>query len=716
MHGSVSSSTSAVQTGTRGITSAARSHSPARTVRIALLLLAVLASAWVAIAVVNTPSQVPSVWPAGGVVAGLLLTSPRPLRSWLAGSSVLLILVAYLAQGYDLLPSLGYSASFVAAAWLVRSRLVSGLGGRRAALRDSGDVSRFVGAITIGSLIAGAGYGLTDWAAGAGNPWLGALGAFGANAAALMILLPLFLETVRFEPLAGPRERVVLAGLTLGTTLSLFVRSDVPPVVFAVMPMFAWHAFRGTLREATLLLTLVATIGSAASVLEIGPIWGLGEWYGLSPELVGGVLQLFLLDCGLILLPLSVMVTQQRMSAARADAERETLQRLVASATGTAIIAIGPDGRVTLFNPGAEAILGYSSDEVVGRRPDMFHPEDELRHQASRLRALPTFADICRASVATMDTNRLWLFRRKDGEERILRMTLTAVPGQSGELSGYLATAEDVTEREKSHRAMLLTVQHQRTAVERLQELERVKGDFVSTVSHELRTPITSIIGYTELLEDGLVGELSDSQREVIDRVDRNGRRLLLLVEDLLTLSQIESSALKIEPVVTDIRSVVTNAHAALEETLAKRSLDVIVSTPPEPVVHHGDPVQLERMVANLLTNAIKFTPDGGTVEVSLRSDGEFSEIMVKDDGMGITEDDQSRLFTRFFRSTPATEQAIQGTGLGLTIVQAIVALHGGRIAVSSAYGQGTTVTVTIPRVALVAREPVVPAVISATA
>jgi PAS domain S-box-containing protein len=723
---SVSSTTSAAQTGSRDSSSpegpaperrtrATVDTRTARTLRIGLLLLAVLVCAWAAIAVVNSPSQVPSVWPAGGVVAGLLLTSPRAIRPWLAGSSVLLVLVAYLAQGYDLLPSAAYSISFVAAAWVVRGRLVHDLGGRRAALRDSGDVSRFVGAITSGSLVAGVGYGLTDWAAGAGNPLLGALGAFGANAAALMVMLPLFLETVRFEPLAGPRERVVQAVITLGTTLLLFLSSDIPPVVFAVMPMFAWHAFRGTLREATLLLTLVAAIGSTASVLEVGPIWGLGERYGLPPEIVGGVLQLFLLDCGLILLPLSVMVTQQRMSAARADNERETLQRLVASATGTAIIALGPDGRITLFNPGAEAVLGYSSEEVVGRRPDMFHPDDELSHQAARLRAEPTFADICRASAAAGDTNRLWLFRRKDGEERILRMTLTAVPGEDGELTGYLATAEDVTEREKAHRAMLLTVQHQRTAVERLQELERVKGDFVSTVSHELRTPIASIIGYTEVLEDGLVGELTDAQLEVVDRVDRNGRRLLLLVEDLLTLSQIESSALKIEPVVTDIRSVVTNAHASLASVLSNRRLDVVVSTPDEPVVHHGDPVQLERMVTNLLTNAVKFTPDGGTVEVMLHSDGELSEIVVKDDGMGITLDDQSKLFTRFFRSNEATEQAIQGTGLGLTIVKAIVALHGGRISVSSAYGQGTTVSVMVPRVALAAQPSAVPTTRSAT-
>ncbi|MCW2760731.1 MAG: domain S-box protein [Marmoricola sp.] len=707
MYGEISSSTSAWQTGALTAVGTdqririAPSTPTARTVRVWLLLLAVFVSAWASLAFVNTPSQVPGLWPAGGVIAGLLLTSPTRTRPWLLPASLLLILAAYVVHGYDVLPALGYSASFVAAAWLVRQRLAAGHGGRRAALRDAGDVSQFVGAITTGSLLAGAGYGLTDWVVGQGNPLLGALGAFGANAAALMVLLPLFLKAVVFKPLAGPRERVLQAVLTLGTTIAVFFSTDIPPVVFAVMPMFAWHAFRGTLREATVLLTLVAVIGSTASMLEIGPIWELGARYGLQPEIVAGILQLFLLDCGLILLPLSVMVTQQRMSADRADAGRETLQRLVASATGTAIIATGPDGRITLFNPGAEAMLGYTSEEVLGRRPDMFHPEDELRHQASRLHALPTFADICRASIAAEDGNRLWLFLRRDGEERIMRMTLTGVPDESGELSGYLATAEDVTEREHAHRAMLLTVQHQRTAVERLQELERVKSDFVSTVSHELRTPITSIIGYTELLEDGLVGELTAAQNEIIDRVDRNGRRLLLLVEDLLTLSQIESSALKIDPVVTDIRSVVTNAHGSLAPSLAGRSLDVSVSTPRDPVVHHGDPVQLERMLTNLLTNAVKFTPDGGNVEVALHSDGELSRIVVSDTGVGITKEDQTKLFTRFFRSDSSTEQAVQGTGLGLTIVQAIVALHGGKVGVSSTHGQGTTVTVTLPRVAV---------------
>ncbi len=668
--------------------------------RIALLLVVVLACAWVAIASVEQKGRVPAIWPAGGVLAGLLLISPRRLRPSLAAAGLVLIVVPFLVYGYSWMVAGGFGLSFVGAAWVATERLTIGLGGRRPALRDQGDVSRFVGAIALGSVVAGLGCALTTKLVGDGTPALSALGAFGSNTAAMIVLLPLFVEVISFRPVAGPRERIVQAFLTLGTTLLVFLSTEAPPVIFAVMPMFAWHAFRGTLREATVLLTIAAAIGSTFTALHTGPIWGLGPRYGLAPEVVSGVLQLFLIDCGLILLPLSVMVTQQRISAARADTERETLQRVVTSATGVAIIATGRDGGIALFNPGAELMLGFYADEVIGKRPDLFFPQRELRRQAHILQSLPTFADICRASVARGDANRLWRFRRSDGEIRTMRMTLTAMPGEDGELSGYLATAEDVTEREAAQRAMLTTLEHQRTAVERLRELERVKGDFVSTVSHELRTPITSIIGYTELLEDGSVGALSESQRGIVDRVDRNGRRLLLLVEDLLTLSQIESSSLKIQPVVIDICAVVRDAHQALAVMLRSRELDVLLDLPDEPIVHHADPVQLQRMMTNLLTNAVKFTPDGGTVEVCLTSDGEYTEIVVRDDGVGIPQEDQAKLFDRFFRSTVASERAVQGTGLGLTIVQAIVALHGGQIGISSADGDGTVVSVYLPRLA----------------
>ncbi len=671
----------------------------ARAVRTGLLLLGVFLSAWLTLSVVDTASLVPAIWPAGGLAAGLLLTSSRHRRPRLVTVVFALVVAAHLVAGYGWAVALGFSTSWTASAWLVPRLLRRGLEGRRVALLDQSDVSRLVAAIAAGSLVAGGGCGLTTWVTGHGNPWLGALGGFGADAAALMVLLPLFLETLSFEPLAGARERAVQAGLTVATTVVVFVSTDTLPVIFAVMPMFAWYAFRGTLRGATVLLGVVGVLGTVLSdVVGVGPIQSLVARHTVAPEVAHGVLQLFLLDCGLILLPLSAMITQQRMSAARADREHENLRGLVQSATGTAIIATGREGRIEVFNPGAEAMLGYLEEEVLGELPDVFHPPEELRRHAARLRALPNLADISRASVAAGERNQLWRCLRQNGEERSMRMTITAIHGERGELTGYLTTAEDVTEREHAQQALLLTLEHQRTAVDRLRDLERVKGDFVSTVSHELRTPITSIIGYTEVLGDGLVGELSLSQQEIVDRVDRNGRRLLLLVEDLLTLSQIESSALKIEPVLTDMRTVVTNAHETIGPLLTHRSLEVSVLLPTRPVVHRGDPVQLERMLVNLLTNAVKFTPDGGRVELRLRSVGESTEVVVSDTGMGIPEDDQAKVFTRFFRSSAATDQAIQGTGLGLTIVKAIVALHGGEIAVESAQGRGTTVTVALPR------------------
>ena len=208
----------------------------AHVLRTSLLLTGVFTSAWLSLAVVDTESLVPSIWPAGAFTAGLYLTSPKRLRPRLLASCFGLMLLAHLLAGYDWRVALGFTASSIAASWLVRPLLVRGLDGRRAALLDQGDVSRLIGAIALSSLVAGAGCGLTAWATGNGSPWLGSLGAFGATAAALMILLPLFLETLRFEPLASSRERIIQGVLTLGTTTAVFASTNVPLVIFAVMP------------------------------------------------------------------------------------------------------------------------------------------------------------------------------------------------------------------------------------------------------------------------------------------------------------------------------------------------------------------------------------------------------------------------------------------------------------------------------------------------
>ncbi|RYP88588.1 hypothetical protein EKO23_01475 [Nocardioides guangzhouensis] len=257
--------------------------------------------------------------------------------------------------------------------------------------------------------------------------------------------------------------------------------------------------------------------------------------------------------------------------------------------------------------------------------------------------------------------------------------------------------AEDTRQREATHRALVAALDHERSAVDRLRELERVKGDFVATVGHELRTPITSMVGYLELLEDGVAGELTDGQLDLLGRVQRNARRLHLLVEDLLMLSEIEARRMTITRVPTDLCAVVRRAYDAARPLVEGRTLEVSLKVPDQPVPHDCDPDQLERALLNLLSNAVKFTRDGGRVEIRLEVRGPHAEVVVSDTGIGILAHEQEHVFTRFWRSSVAYDEAIQGTGLGLVIAQAIVTHHDGRIAIASEEGAGTTVTTTLP-------------------
>jgi len=233
--------------------------------------------------------------------------------------------------------------------------------------------------------------------------------------------------------------------------------------------------------------------------------------------------------------------------------------------------------------------------------------------------------------------------------------------------------------------------------VQRLVEVDNVKQDLVSNVSHELRTPITSISGYAEVLVDGSLGELNKEQVDAVRRIERNTGRLGLLVEDLLTLSRAESGPLDLDHGELDLREVVAEAFDLLEDLIRARALDVRLELPEEPVTVLGDAPALERVVMNLMSNAIKFTPDGGRVTLTVRTSEAGAELLVSDTGIGIPEHDQEHLFTRFFRASAANEQAIQGSGLGLSIVHALVVQHGGTVSVVSHPGEGTTVTVRLP-------------------
>ena len=255
---------------------------------------------------------------------------------------------------------------------------------------------------------------------------------------------------------------------------------------------------------------------------------------------------------------------------------------------------------------------------------------------------------------------------------------------------GRLLDAERAARNESEAVQRLLSEQN-----DRLRELDRLKDEFVSLVSHELRTPLTSIRGYIELLLEDL--EPSETaRRRYLEVVERNSHRLLELVNDLLFLAQVEAGKLAIERKPVDLGLVVDECVEASAPAADAKGI-VLAARVGRVRKLEGDRARLAQMLDNLVSNALKFTPKGGRVDVRLNADGETALLEIEDTGVGIPPEEQGRLFERFFRSSTATENAIPGTGLGLTITKAIVERHGGHIEIESRENAGTVVRVSLP-------------------
>jgi signal transduction histidine kinase/CHASE3 domain sensor protein len=227
-------------------------------------------------------------------------------------------------------------------------------------------------------------------------------------------------------------------------------------------------------------------------------------------------------------------------------------------------------------------------------------------------------------------------------------------------------------------------------------ELDRLKDDFVATVSHELRTPLTSMMGFLEMIREGEAGALTDEQQRFLAIVYRSSERLQRLVGDLLFVARLDVNGLQLQFGTVDLDEVVRDAVESAGAVARSRDLDLQLELSPVPEVT-GDRERLSQLVGNLISNALKFTPAGGRVTVRSFVDGGHAVVEVEDDGIGIPEAEQDRLFERFFRSSIATEQAIPGTGLGLVISRAIAEAHGGTLDVRSKTGAGACFRLDLP-------------------
>jgi signal transduction histidine kinase len=223
-------------------------------------------------------------------------------------------------------------------------------------------------------------------------------------------------------------------------------------------------------------------------------------------------------------------------------------------------------------------------------------------------------------------------------------------------------------------------------------------------MSHELRTPLNAVIGFSEVLQDRLFGDLNDKQAEYVGDIHSSGRHLLALINDILDLSKIEAGRMELQSGTFALAGLIEETVALTRERATRQGISLRLEVDREIGDIEADERKLKQVLFNLLTNALKFTPRGGHIEVMARPQGDEVVISVRDDGSGIAEADQSRIFEEF--QQVGTSQLQEGTGLGLALSRRFVELHGGRLSVESAPGSGSTFTFTMPRAQAV-RQPI---------
>lgn len=346
--------------------------------------------------------------------------------------------------------------------------------------------------------------------------------------------------------------------------------------------------------------------------------------------------------------------TAERQFAA-VRSERDHLQSILAS-MAEGVLVVGPTGRVTSANPAFRRLFDLQPGEVTGRQVLEISRHPELARVVSETlrRGEPQSGQI----------------ELQVPERRTLLLASTALAGESG----AVVAARDTTE---------------------LTRVADMRRDFVANVSHELKTPLAAIRGYAETLRDGALEDQETAQR-FTDRILWQCRRLQALLDDLLTLSKLESVGRIHEREAVDLAAIGQRAVEMLAPAAREKRVRMAIAVEGQPRLP-GDPDGLERLLLNLLDNAIKYNRPGGEVRLRLAAEAAHALIEVSDSGIGIPQDSIARIFERFYRVDKGRAREEGGTGLGLAIVKHLAQAHGGRVDVESRVGRGTTFRVYLP-------------------
>jgi PAS domain S-box-containing protein len=389
-------------------------------------------------------------------------------------------------------------------------------------------------------------------------------------------------------------------------------------------------------------------------------------------------------------------LTQRRGHEEDLRRSEERFRLLVEGVREYALFMLDPNGKVSSWNAGAQRIKGYTADEIIGKHFSVFYPES-VRESGWPEHELRQAA----AEGSFVDTG--WRLR-KDGTTFWANVTLTALRDDAGQLLGYAKLTRDLTEAKRVEVVEATNLRHEemldaeRAARMNAQRAARVKDEFLATLSHELRTPLSAILGWTQVLLRGATPKGPEEQRRAIEVIDRNARAQVQLIDDLLDLSRIMTGKLRLDLHQVAFSSVVEAAVDSARPAAEAKGirLKAILSSGKD--IINADSGRLQQVVWNLLTNAIKFTPKGGQVQVVLQRVNSHLELSVSDTGIGISSSYLPHVFDRFSQKDSSSTRAFGGLGLGLAICKQLVELHGGVItATSQGEGSGATFSVQLP-------------------
>ena len=387
-----------------------------------------------------------------------------------------------------------------------------------------------------------------------------------------------------------------------------------------------------------------------------------------------------------------VIFASARRNAERHLREQRELLKVTLKSIGDAVIATDVAGRISFINPTAEDLTGWDSSEVVGK------PLDEvfkIVNEDTRAKVESPYEAVVRQGLTVGLANHTLLVG-KNGAEIPIEDSGAPIRDAKGNIVGAIIVFHDVSQRREAEREREHLLKSEQAARLEAELAGRLKDEFLATVSHELRTPLSAILGWATMLKNNQLK--NDDAPKALEVIERNAKAQGEIINDLLDVSQLTTGKLTLDRERVEIGAIILAGAEALRPQAVAKSIEFTVLVQKDEFFVLGDLPRLRQIVANLVSNAVKFTPDGGSVKVSAERVGDRVEIKVSDSGVGIDPQFLPYIFDTFRQGDASTTRPHGGLGLGLSIVRHLVSLHDGEVSVASeGAGQGAVFVVKLP-------------------